>query len=527
MLRSLKHRGGVERGFWVSSFVELRLGLAHCGRVVSELEEDVHQPYVDEQMQVVLAVDGDIYNYRELRTELQAYYTFATDSSVEVVSKAYRRWGEDFVLHLKGVFAIVLYDRKSDVLLLVRDRFGVKPLYYATCRGELFFSSEVRPLFSAGLRRHVSIEAWASYMLYGSYGLPYKTFWDGINQLPAGCMMRYNGYSLSERCWYSLREEVAELVSGYSVQELHDMLAVQLRESVAQSMSDVSSCGLRIVGRVESQLLHRIAMQGQQRWKIHTFTGDIDNIGHQPLASPVWVTAAHAVEELQRMRHWVEEPFDGDETVVRTALFRYAQRSGMRVVCSGVGLDALWQDMWDDVGRGFVNLLPHRLYSPLLLQYAVHPSYTPGFAQEADNLRYLDLSYERIPHMLRVFDRSAADAGVCVRVPFLDSRLVALSFALPLVSSKGRRSIFDNYVERHHHCVIGRSDAMSLLSLWQAGGMREWVADAMSGLAHSEAREWFDVGRLYGLRETFCEGRRVDVVLLWKCLSLWCQLCEM
>ena len=128
MLDSQKHRGGADRGFWVSSFVESRLGMAHCGKVVSEMEEDVRQPYVDEQTRLIVVMDGDIYNYRELRAQLQLYYTFATDSSVEVVSKAYRHWGEDCLLRMEGVFALVVYDRESDILLLARDRFGVKPL---------------------------------------------------------------------------------------------------------------------------------------------------------------------------------------------------------------------------------------------------------------------------------------------------------------------------------------------------------------------------------------------------------------
>jgi asparagine synthase (glutamine-hydrolysing) len=125
--------------------------------VVSELEEDVRQPYIDEQLQLVVAMDGDIYNFQELRCELQKHYAFATDSSVEVVAKAYKRWGEEFVLHLKGVFALAVYDRNEDVLFMVRDKFGVKPLYYATYQGNLFFASEARSLFAAGLRRHVSI----------------------------------------------------------------------------------------------------------------------------------------------------------------------------------------------------------------------------------------------------------------------------------------------------------------------------------------------------------------------------------
>ena len=526
MLRRMNHRGGVDRGFWVSSFVESRLGLAHCGRVVSELEEDVRQPYVDEQTQLVVTMDGDIYNYRELRAQLQSQYTFVTDSSIEVVSKAYRQWGEECLQRLQGVFAIVVYDRVSDMLLLARDKFGVKPLYYSTQRGGLFFASEVRSLFAAGVRRQVSIERWASYMLYGSYGPVYSTFWDGVYQLPAGTLMRYNGYSLSEHCWYDLRSEVAELVSGYDEETLQNMLAHELQQCVSRSMVDVSSCGLRIAGRVESQLLHRIAIQGQHKWKIHTFTDEIESMGHQPLASPVWVTASHAVAELEQMQHWVEEPFDGSDTVVRTVLFRCARRSGVRVMCSGLGLDALWQDVWDNSELNHTPLEPHKVYSPLMTQCAERPRYEHCFADESENLRYLELGCERIPHILRVFDRTAAEAGLCVRMPFLEGRLVALSFALPVVSRMSRRALFERYVESSHRCVIQRSVPQSLLPLWRSGSMREWVAGVLDELARSEVREWFDVRQLYRLREAFCGNRSFDVVLLWKCISLQRQLGE-
>ncbi len=526
MLRSQKHRGGEARGFWVSSFAESRLGLAHCGSVVSELEEDVHQPYVDEMLQLVVALDGVIYNFQELRGELQKYYAFETDSSIEVVAKAYKLWGEKFVLHLDGVFALVVYDRSEDMLFLVRDKFGVKPLYYATYQGKLFFASEVRSIFAAGVRRHVSIEQWAGYMLYGSYGKVYSTFWDGVNQLPAGCLMRYNGYSLREDCWYNLRDEIECLVSNYSEDELRAMWAEELKTCVARSMNDVSSCGLRVVGRIESQVLHRIAMNGQQRWKIHAFTGDIDNIGRQPLASPVWVTGVRAIEEMEQMRRWAEEPFDGSETVVRTIMFRYARCNGVRVVCSGVGLDALWQDAWDNNEFRYNRLVPHKLFSPLMLRCAVRPCYEQRFVGDADQMRYLDLCYERIPHILRVFDRSASDAGVSVRMPFLDGRLVALSFALPVVSKRLRRSIFQSYVEQYHHCAIERGESLSLLPMWRSNGMRDWVAEAIDELMRSEVREWFDVRQLSQLRESFCGRSPFDVVLLWKCLSLRCQLGE-
>ena len=525
MLRSQSHRGGNNKGFWVSSFVDSQLGLAHCGKTVSETEEDVRQPYVDETTWLVVAMEGEVYNYRELRNELSAHYTFVTDSSVEVISKAYHRWGKDFLLRLNGAFVVVIYDRDNDVLLLARDRFGVKPLYYATQRGCLFFASEVRSLFAAGVYRSVSPERWAGYMLYSSYGAPYSTFWEGVHQLPAGFWLQYNGYSLHERSWYNLQEDIAELVADYDERQMRELFIERLERSADSSMADVSSCGLRVAGRVESQALHIVASNGQHGWKIHTFTGEVGNITGRPLATPVWVTAAHAVGELEKMNTWVEEPFDGTETVVRTAMFRRAGRDGVRVVCSGVGLDVLWQDCWDATELSYNYISHHALFSPSFVALADRPDYLHHFTAESDNMRYLDLYYERIPHILRFFDRSAAESGVSVRLPFIDSRLIALSFALPMISRKSRRELFDGCMQQRYNRTLERRNASSMLPLWLGGGMKEWVGDALSDLRCSTAREWFEVSELDRMWTQFCDGTPLDVALLWKCISLHRQLC--
>lgn len=524
MLRSQEHWGCNNNGFWVSSFVNSQLGLTHCGGAVSENEEDVHQPFVDEDTSLVVAVDGEIYNYKALRQELSVHYLFNTDSSVEVVSKAYHRWGRDFLMRLEGGFAIVVYDRNKGVLFWARDRFGLKPLYYATQRGDLFFSSEIGSLFAGGVRRCVSPERWAGYMLYSSYGPAYSTFWEGVHQLPAGFWLEYNGYSLRESAWYGLHEEVAELASDYNARQLADIFVDRLECCAEQSMSDVTSCGLRVGGRVETQALHAIAMQGQHVWKIQTFTSDVDGAGVGNLATPVWVTPAQAIDELERMHHWVEEPFDGTETLLRTALFRSMHRAGVQVVCSGIGLDVLWQDHWDETDLHYNYLQQHPLFSPSFVALAERPNYMYRFVEECDNMRYLDLYYERIPHILRFFDRSAAQVGIKVRAPFLDSRLVALSFALPMVSRMPRKELFDNCMRVRYNKSLRRNTACRVLPLWMSGGLKEWVGDALSDLRKSAVRDWFDARELDGMWVRFCDGAPLDVALLWKCISLHRQL---
>lgn len=525
MMRSQSHRGEcMERGFWVSDFVEVRLGLAHCGRTVSETEEDVKQPYVDEDTRLVVLFEGDVYNYRALRARLRAYYDFATDSSVEVISKGYHRWGDDFLHLLCGTFAIVIYDRCNEKLFMARDRMGVKPLYYATHRGDLYFASEVRSLFAAGIARNLSLERWAGYMLYTTYGAEGTTFWDDVYQLSAGCCMTYNGYSISEKRWYDLRDEVLDVVARCSAEEMNEMLVAEWERVIEQSIADVAVCGVRVVGRIESQMLHMIAQQGIHGGKIHAFTGEVDKIGRQPTATPVWVTPHHATEELERMKYWVEEPFDGCESVVRTVMFRYARHDGVSVVCSGVGLDVMWQDVWDRREHDYDYLHRHPLFTPDLQQIAILPCYEHPFPCEDDNMRYLDLFYERIPHILRVFDRSAADAGLSVRTPFLDHKLVALSLALPMVSNKSRRVLFETFIMQRYHCVIERDEPVSVLPMWMSGRVKEWVGDTLQVLRNGALRPFIEVKMLDELWCKFDGGEPFDLSLLWKCLSLQCQL---
>lgn len=527
MLRSQEHRAMQGRGFWISSFDHhtMRLGVAHCGCSVSELNEDVRQPYVDDELQLIVVLEGDIYNCAPLREELRAHYTFDTDSAVELLAKAFHRWGDACLQYLEGAFVVVIYDRREDSLLLARDRFGVKPLYYTVCKGTLYFASEVRSLFAAGVERRLSTERWASYLLYSTYGPVHTTFWDGVYQLPAGSAMRYEGNYLDEFAWYNLHDDILEYVLDYDAVQLEYMLVEELRRVIDQSLCDVSCCALRVAGRVESQMLHHLADKSRHQWKIHTFTGDIDRIGRQPTATPVWVTASHAVSELEQMSQWVEEPFDGSDSIVRTVMFRQVGREGVPVVISGVGLDVLWQDEWDITEHRYNYPVRHDLFTRVLSTYAELPCYKNHFSHDDDNMRYLELAYERIQHILRFFDRSAAEAGITVRLPFLDRRLVALSFALPMMSRSERRHLFGRCLNNHKF-TAERIEQHSFLSQWASGGMQEWVGDALSDMRRGSVREWFDARQLEHLWQEYRDGTLQDIALLWKCLSLHRQLRE-
>ena len=243
MSEAQNHRGRETPVGWVSTFVDARVGLMHNRMNTIDPARAPSQPYEDADTGLVVMLDGEIFNYAEVRDQLANYYTFATGCMCEVVAKAYDRWGDSSFDRFEGYFALVVYNRFSEELLLCRDRFGIKPLYYATRWGNLYFASEVRALFAGGVRPLLSAERWAGYLAYSTYGSPYETFWEGVHQLPAGFLLRYNGYSLVEKRWYELENRV-EAWRNESPERRAEAFREQMRRSVGYSLMGEMPKGL-------------------------------------------------------------------------------------------------------------------------------------------------------------------------------------------------------------------------------------------------------------------------------------------
>src|SRR5919109_905036 len=159
----LRHRGPDGDGRWVGE----RAAIAMRRLAIIDLETG-DQPVANERGDVVAVVNGELYNYRELRAELEAKgHTFRGAGDVEVVPHLYEEHGERFVERLRGMFAVALWDDSRGRLVLARDRFGIKPLYHATIANGLAFASELAPLLALGASAELDPEAIADYLVLG------------------------------------------------------------------------------------------------------------------------------------------------------------------------------------------------------------------------------------------------------------------------------------------------------------------------------------------------------------------------
>ncbi len=537
MAEAQRHRGREAPVGWVSSFVDARVGLMH-NRCPAIGPESAVQPFDDSDTGLVVMLDGEIFNGDEVRSRLSNYYRFSTKSICEVISKAYDRWGDACFDRFEGYFAIVVYNRSSEELLLCRDRFGIKPLYYATRRGNLYFASEVRALFAGGIRPRLSAERWAGYLVYSTYGSPYETFWEGIHQLPAGFLLHYNGYSLIEKRWYEFEKRVAAW-RVESPERLAESFIDQMRCSVRYSLVGEMPKGLSLNGNLESALFIALMKDAglprylksymHYRGKLHRsgVLWGVELLSETELPlEQVPVTKPMLLKELDSLTRWQEEPVDGADMVAYSAFFRVMRKRGMGVISGGWGLSHFLGGAALP-GDRYSSLIPSKLLSPDFRSLAQKPRYQRLFDSENGHLKFCDLYYERIPHLLRSIDKMSMYYGVQIRNAFLNHNLIEIAFALaeknPSRQERGRW-FYDRIVASllpEGVRIAPERDADE--SVFPAE-LKAWADEVVCDLRYGRVSQWFDLTRLEQAWRHTGEGPFADPVKMWKLLSLCLQL---
>ncbi len=203
-----------------------------------------------------MVLNGEIYNYRELRQELREY-PFRTATDTEVVLAAYLVWGESCVDHLVGMFAIAVWDLLDGTMRLFRDRFGKKPLYYAHVSGRFVFASEIKAILPHLRSFGVDREALRSYLAY-SAPVPPQTMFEGVIKLPAGCLAAYDGRTVRAQRYYDV------LTPRCVVSTEHEALEVLERDLVRavdrRLVADVE-IGVLLSGGLDSSLIAALAQR--------------------------------------------------------------------------------------------------------------------------------------------------------------------------------------------------------------------------------------------------------------------------
>src|SRR5271166_2593090 len=273
--RSLAHRGPDDSGTVIvdcSAAAPCQLGFAHTRLSIIDLSPLGHQPMQDPVTGNWIVYNGEIYNFRELRKELEAAgVEFKSQSDTEVILSAYRVWGESCLTRLGGMFAFALWDAQRKRLLLARDPMGIKPLYYHQSEQTFIFASEVRTLLGTGLvPRKTDPTGVLSYLAFGSVYEPW-TIVEGVKSVPPGHVLTVVNGSVTIREYWNALASSACIKSGQTSRNgTTDQLPAILRDAVLSHLVSDVPVGVFLSGGIDSSAL--VAILSHDGVRANTFS---------------------------------------------------------------------------------------------------------------------------------------------------------------------------------------------------------------------------------------------------------------
>jgi asparagine synthase (glutamine-hydrolysing) len=365
MNQTLFHRGPDSGG----AFVDERVGIAARRLAIIDLAGG-DQPISNEDGSIHVVQNGEIYNYRELRRELESRHSFSTRSDTEVLVHLYEEHGPHFAERLRGMFAIALWDERKQRLVLARDRFGIKPLHYRLTDESLSFASELKALLQQpGFSREIDLDALDAFLAFGFIPAPRTIFREARKLLPGNLLVWDGAGAEAIRIEEYARPGTApaEAIRSEDEETLAEELRERLRDSVrAHLIADVP-VGVLLSGGIDSCTLTALAAE-ESSGPVSTFTIGFDE-RHFDERIPARVIAERygtdhhelvvrpdAAELLPALTEVYDEPFS-DGSAIPTYLISQLARQHVKVALSGEGGDEFF--------GGYNYYVGHRL-APLL-----------------------------------------------------------------------------------------------------------------------------------------------------------------
>jgi asparagine synthase (glutamine-hydrolysing) len=376
MVSILRHRGPDFQKIWVNG--KKTVGLGQSRLAILDTSESGNAPMLSPDGRVAITYNGEVYNFRRIREELEAKgHRFRSQSDTEVILKAYLQWGIECVKRFVGMFAIAIWDEDRQTLYLLRDRLGIKPLYYLALPGYIAFASEIKALLKLPqFSKDISPPALLAYLRFQYVPAPYSIF-KAVKKLLPGHILSFDGRELAvKRYWQiPLRRGIDERKTNDEVEEgFLELLRGAVRSEL---ISDVPLGGF-LSGGIDSSLVTAL-MQEQGNTVAKTFTVGFDRPEYDeaPYAKKVAqylgtehtemrISASDLLPIISRLPDCYDEPF-GDPSALPTFMLSQMTRKYVTVALSGDGGDELFcgydRYFWLKLMHGLSNLPEAMLYS--------------------------------------------------------------------------------------------------------------------------------------------------------------------
>ena len=379
MCETLTHRGPDDQGI----HVEKNVGLGSRRLSIIDLEKG-HQPLSNEGGTIWISHNGEVYNFPALREELLSRgHTFRTKTDTETIVHGYEEWGEDFVCKLRGMFAFSLWDNREEKLILVRDRIGIKPLYYTLLDDKtLVYGSELKAILKhPRVQRSLDPRALDLYLTLEYIPAPYSIF-HNISKLPAGHFLIYKqGEIQLKRYWELENQDISSSnVSKSRLNSLKDELYALIKESVDLRLISDVPLGAFLSGGIDSSslvgMMHELGTSPIKTFSIGFEDTSYDELHHARRVAETFQTdheefvlKPNALDLTEKLIHHLDEPL-GDFSIFPTYLVSQMARSHVKVILSGDGGDEVFGGyehyQAQKLSRPPLPLLFRRFFNPLI-----------------------------------------------------------------------------------------------------------------------------------------------------------------
>jgi asparagine synthase (glutamine-hydrolysing) len=348
MNQHIAHRGPDAEGIWSNAFCVL----GHRRLSIIDTSEAGNQPFKIESEHLVVVFNGEIYNYLELRKELESTHSFTTQTDTEVILAAYKKWGIDCVQHFYGMFAFALWDKAEGHLFIARDRLGVKPLYYSETSNGVVFASELRAILSTNwVNRKINPSSLTDYLRYQTVHAP-NTIIEGVNMLMPGHRMLITSKGIHIERWWDLSDSRVRLDGNDSKESIHKHVRELLTSSVELRMRADVPFGAFLSGGIDSSiivgLMSRISTHPVNTFSITFKEEAFDESPYSELIAKrfntrhtaIELSADHFLQMIPEALHAMDHPSgDGPNTYVVSKATREA---GVKMALSGLGGDEVF-----------------------------------------------------------------------------------------------------------------------------------------------------------------------------------------
>lgn len=556
---------------------DIRFVMGHRRLSIIELSTQGHQPFQVENK--VLCYNGEIYNYLELREELIAEgVEFQTHTDTEVFLAAYNTWKEKAFEKFNGMWAAAIYDLDTNELTLVRDRFGVKPLYYVENADGLYFSSEVRFFKPFGLLTEYDEHSIYQYIRYSETDFDESTFFKGVKQVEPGHYVKLtpSGVQISQ---YWGEDDLGGV--NDPINNIESMLkaAIQLRLRSDVPVGSLLSGGIDsslIVGMINSikgldNFEAYSAVFGDDRFSEEQYIRkNAEYLNFEP--NYIYPKPNDLLQNIEELIHVQEMPFRSLSVLSQYLIYKdVAEQGKVKVLLNGQGADEIFTGYTEHYSFYFSTLLRQRKFMLLLSEFrafmankqmnltrsliwiaktllAEHMSkedkynfFNGSYVRKREkhsrkdftplkSRLYRNLSFSALREYLRYEDKNSMYFSLESRLPFLDYRLVKLAFSLPdeALIIKG-----DTKAQLRHLCkgkvakeVYERKDKTGFVSpqeSWQRNELKPEFDKVFDDIKSNGLFDFINASSIYDFYQSYVNKEHNDWALVWRlfCLYKW------